>query len=78
MLNLAKRNVVLMVFTKNKLCHFSKRALRAGTARNKWLKEALLDLFPFLNAGYIIRKNQYPLVTYKYFHGTIGDFDELL
>ena len=48
MLNPPKRNVVLMVFTENKLFYtenklfyFSKRALRAGTARNKWLKEAL-------------------------------------
>ena len=41
MLNPPKRNVVLMVFTENKLFYFSKRALREGTARNKWLKETL-------------------------------------
>ena len=41
MLNLPKPNVVLMVFTENKLFHFSKKALCAGTARSKWLKEAL-------------------------------------
>ena len=28
-------------FSENKLFHLSKRALRAGTARNKWLKEPL-------------------------------------
>ena len=41
MLNSPKRNVILMALTENKLFYFSKRALRAGTARNKWLKEAL-------------------------------------
>ena len=41
MLNPPKRNVVSMVFTENKLFYFSKRALRAGTVRNKWVKEAL-------------------------------------
>ena len=40
--NLPKRYyLVLKVFTENKLFCFSKRALYADTARNKWLKEAL-------------------------------------
>ena len=29
------------VLIENKAFHFSKRALRAGTARNKWLKKTL-------------------------------------
>ena len=37
-----KRHVVLKVFTENMLIFFSKRVLRAATARNKWLKEALI------------------------------------
>ena len=41
MLHPPKRHVVLKVFTQNMLIYFSKRAPRAGTARNKWLKEAL-------------------------------------
>ena len=41
MLNPPIRNIALMGFTENKLFYFSKRALRAGSARNKWLKEAL-------------------------------------
>ena len=35
-----KRYVVLKVLTENTIMYFSKRALRAGTARNKWLKKA--------------------------------------
>ena len=42
-----------LVFSENKLFHFSKRDLCADTARNKWLKESLqviiysgLDQFP--------------------------------
>ena len=33
--------LVLKVLTKNKEFYFSKRALHAGTAPNKWLKETL-------------------------------------
>ena len=46
--NTPKRHVVLKVCTENKLFYFSKRALRPGTARNKFLKEALTDILEFL------------------------------
>ena len=38
-----KRHVFLEFLVENKAYHFSKRALRAGTARNKWLKKALFS-----------------------------------
>ena len=41
MLHASKQNVVLKVLTENKLFYLSKGALHAGTAHNKWLKEAL-------------------------------------
>ena len=37
-LNLSKRHVFLEVLVEKKEFDFSKRALRAGTARDKWLK----------------------------------------
>ena len=37
-----KRHLILKSSTENKLLNFSKRALRAGAARNKWLSEALI------------------------------------
>ena len=40
MLHPPKRYVVLKVLTENTVMYFSKRALRAGTARNKWLKKS--------------------------------------
>ena len=33
-----KQHVGLKVLTENKVFYFSKKALRAGTAPNKWLK----------------------------------------
>ena len=36
-----KRHVFLEFLVENKAFHFSKRALHAGTAHNKWLKKAL-------------------------------------
>ena len=44
MFNSPKWHVVLKVFTKNNLFCFSKRALRAGTEHNKWVKEALVTV----------------------------------
>ena len=41
MLHNPKRHVALKVFTENKMFYISKRALRAGTTHNKWLKYAL-------------------------------------
>ena len=38
-----KRHVFLEFLVENKAYHFSKRALRAGTARSKWLKKALIS-----------------------------------
>ena len=38
-----KRRVFLEFLVENKVFHFSKGAFCAGTARKKWLKEALLD-----------------------------------
>ena len=43
MLHTPKRHAVYKIFTENKLFYFSKRALRAGTECNKWLKEVLLS-----------------------------------
>ena len=43
-----KRHVVLEFLAENKAFHFSKRALRAGTSRNKWLKKALLKVHSHL------------------------------
>ena len=37
-----KQHVFLEFLVENKAFRFSKRALRAGTARNKWLKKALI------------------------------------
>ena len=42
--------VILKVFIENKLSCFSKRALGGGTARSKWLKEALI----FISTIYIL------------------------
>ena len=41
MLHHPKQHVVLKVLIEHKAFYFSKRALRAGTACNKWLKFAL-------------------------------------
>ena len=41
-LHLPIRHVFLEFLVENKAYHFSKRALRAGTARNKLLKKALI------------------------------------
>ena len=41
MLHPPKRHVILKFFPENKLFYFSKRLLRAGTERKKWLKEIL-------------------------------------
>ena len=41
MLQPPKRHVFLEFLAEKKAFHFPKRALRAGTARNKWLKKAL-------------------------------------
>ena len=38
MLNPPKRHVFLKALTENKVFYFLKRALRVGTAFNKWLK----------------------------------------
>ena len=37
-----KQHVFLEFLVENKAFRFSKRALRASTARNKWLKKALI------------------------------------
>ena len=37
---------------EKKTFHLSKRALRAGTARNKWLKEALAVYFEYTQNRY--------------------------
>ena len=31
--------IIIIIFSRENSFHFSKRALRAGTARNKWLKK---------------------------------------
>ena len=36
-----KQHVVLQILREDKVIDFSKRALHAGTARNKWLKYTL-------------------------------------
>ena len=46
MLHPPKRYVVLKVLTENTAMYFSKRALLADTARNKWLKKALAYQLP--------------------------------
>ena len=40
-----KRHVFLEILIENKVFHFSKRALRAGTPRNKWFKKILTGTF---------------------------------
>ena len=40
-----KQHVVLEFFVENKAVHFSKRALCAGNACNKWIKKALKTIF---------------------------------
>ena len=47
MLHPRKWYVVLKILTENKEFYFSKCALRADTARNKWLKKALLFIINF-------------------------------
>ena len=42
-----KRHVVLEVLVENKAFHFSKRALRAGTTCNRWLKKVQLIIISF-------------------------------
>ena len=44
MLHPPKRHVFLDFSVEKKVFRFAKRALRAGTARNKWLKYALADV----------------------------------
>ena len=42
-----KRHVFLEILIENTAFHFSKRALRAGTARNKWFKKSPDRYFPY-------------------------------
>ena len=41
MLHTPKRQVILEILAEKKVFHFSKRAIRAGTAQKKWLKKAM-------------------------------------
>ena len=46
MMHSSKRLVVLKVLKENKVFHFSNRALRSGTAPNKWLSEGNNPISP--------------------------------
>ena len=50
MLHSLKHYVFLKILTENTAFYFSKRALGAGKARNKWLKKALLFKIFFIQS----------------------------